>query len=460
VIELGLMNNGYTDLSAYQNKDGMWLPDGTLADSLAVMQRVVKRQYNQGVLADKLGYDYYFLTEHHFQPEGAEHSPNPLMVEAAIAVNTERIRLGQMANITPWHHPVRRAEEAAILDVLSNGRLEFGIGRGYQAREAEVLGRPYGAGIQDAEANRAIFEECYEILIKCFTEESFSHHGDFFSIPPSYLNWHHPQTIAFYEQEQINRSVDQVLDIGEPTGKSGVAAATTMLKEITVGPQPLQKPYPQFWMPMTTKRSAVWAATHGVNGIYAATPNSLLARELDLYHKAAEQAGWPDRLGRGEFKRGWDSERKRGVVANRMVHVVDGSVGNTDLYWQGVNMYIDYMNTFGTLGVQLAGAGFDELAPKSLMESGLHLVGSKQKVIDGFAALKEAGEMDDMFVVMLMDGHNLPEQMVEEQMQYFAEEIMPVLHKEYGHDDVGQQALYPPPEPEPRLFGDGQTQSH
>lgn len=451
MIELGVMNNGYTDLPAYKNADGITLPEGTLADSLANMQRQVHRQYQQGVLADKLGFDYYFLTEHHFQPEGAEHSPNPLMIEAAIAVNTTRIRLGQMANITPWHHPVRLAEQAAILDVLSNGRLEFGIGRGYQAREAEVLGRPYGAGVQDQEANRAIFEEGYEILLKCFTQESVSHHGEFFQFPPSYLNWHHPQTIAYYKQKQINRSLEQVMSVGTPTGKKGVQAATTILKEITVGPQPLQKPHPQFWMPMTTRRSAEWAASHGVNGIYAATPNKLLKRELDIYHKAAEKAGWPDRLGRGEFKRGWDCQRKRGVVANRMVHVTEGSVGNAKLYQQGLDMYMDYMNAFGTLGVQLAEAGFEESNTASLAASGLHLIGSKQMVIDAFAALKEAGGFDDMFVVILFDGHCLPERMVEEQMQYFAEEIMPVLHKEYGHPGYRHPVLTPPAGPAPRL---------
>ena len=450
MIEFGVMNNGYTDLRAYKNADGITLPEGTLADALSNMQRQVHRQYQQGVLADKLGYDYYFLTEHHFQPEGAEHSPNPLMIQSALAVNTTRIRLGQMANIVPWHHPVRLAEQAAILDVLSKGRLEFGIGRGYQAREAEVLGRPYGAGIQDQEANRAIFEECYEILIKCFTQESFSHHGEFFHIPPSYLNWHHPQTIAFYKQKQINR-FEQAMSIGTPTGKKGVQAATTMLKEITVGPQPLQKPYPQFWMPMTTRRSAEWAASHGVNGIYAATPNNLLKRELDIYHKAAEKAGWPDRTGGGEFKRGWDSQRKRGVVANRMVHVTEGSVGKAKLYEQGLEMYMDYMNVFGALGVQLAGAGFNEANTASLAASGLHLIGSKQMIIDAFAVLKETGGFDDMCVVILFDGHCLPAQMVEEQMQYFAEEIMPVLHKEYGHPGYAHPVLTPTQEPTPRL---------
>jgi len=449
VIELGVMNNGYTDLPAYKNADGMTLPDGTLAESLSNMQRQVHRQYKQGLAAEKFGYDAYFLTEHHFQPEGAEHSPNPLMIQAALAVTTSRIRLGQMANIAPWHHPVRLAEQAAILDVLSNGRLEFGIGRGYQAREAEILGKPFGAGIQDGEANRAIFEECYEIILKCFTEESFSHHGEFFSFPHSYLNWHHPQTIAYYNQEKVNRP--QALSIGAPTGKSGVQSATTVLNEITVGPQPLQKPHPQFWMPMTTRRSAEWAASHGINGIYAATPNKLLKRELDIYHSAAEKAGWPDRLGGGEFKRGWDSKRKRGVVANRMVHVVQGSLGNQKLYEEGLTMYMDYMNAFGSLGVQLAEAGFQESNVASLAGSGLHLVGSKQMVIDAFAELKEAGGFDDMFVIMLFDGHCLPNQMVEDQMQFFSEEIMPVLHAEYGHPGYSSGNLSPDPEPQPRV---------
>jgi alkanesulfonate monooxygenase SsuD/methylene tetrahydromethanopterin reductase-like flavin-dependent oxidoreductase (luciferase family) len=80
------------------------------------------------------------MTEHHFQPEGPEFSPNPLLVEAAVAAQTKRIRLGQHANITTWWEPVRLAEQAAMLDVLSGGRLEFGIGRGYQPREAEVFG--------------------------------------------------------------------------------------------------------------------------------------------------------------------------------------------------------------------------------------------------------------------------------------------------------------------------------
>ncbi|HTU29578.1 MAG TPA: LLM class flavin-dependent oxidoreductase [Solirubrobacteraceae bacterium] len=446
MIELGILNNGNTDLPVYQNPDGIYLTEGGFQDSFSAMQRVLRRQINQGVLADKLGYDYFFLTEHHFQPEGAEHSPNPMMVEAAVAVLTERIRLGQMANIIPWHHPLRLAEQASMLDIMSDGRLEFGIGRGYQAREAEVLGRPYGAGVQDNEANRALFEESYQLLIKAFTQESFSHRGEFYTVPPSYVNWHHPQTIAYYQQEAVNRTVEQVMNIGQPTGRGGVTSATTTLKEITVGPQPLQKPYPQIWMPMTTKRSAEWAASNGVNGIYAATPNNLLEKELDIYHHAARNAGWPDRLERGEFKRGWDAERKRGVVAVRMVHVVEGELGDAKLYDKGLNLNIEYMKVFGALGVQLAHAGFDEASTKSMSSSGLNLIGSPGLVLDAVADMKTAGKFDDMMILLVFDMHSLPEQMVNDQMQYFSEEIMPVLHKEYGRK-ADEPALYPAPAP-------------
>ncbi|HTU30820.1 MAG TPA: LLM class flavin-dependent oxidoreductase [Solirubrobacteraceae bacterium] len=447
-IELGILQNGYSDLPSHTNADGIHLPQGTMRDSLGMMQRVVNRQIKQGVLADQLGFDYFFLTEHHFQPEGAEQSPNPLMIQAALAVLTKQIRLGQMANILPWHHPVRLAEQAAIVDILSNGRLEMGIGRGYQQRESEVLARPYGAGLQDGEKYRRLFEEGFELLKKSFTEESFSHQGEFFQVPPPGTNWHHPQTIAYYQQEQIRQTVEQVMDIGVPTDQSGVASMTTTLKQITVGPQPLQSPTPQFWMPMTTRRSAEWAASNGVNGLYAATPNELLNRELDIYHNAAKASGWSDRLDRGEFARGWDSGRKRGVAAVRTVHVVDGDVGNEALYMSGLDRYMDYMLTFGSLGVQLAEAGYEEASSKTVAEAGLNMIGSPDKVLEGIEAMKVAGGFDDMCVVFVFDGHALPEQMVEDQMSYFAENIMPVLHKEYGKRDQ-EALLYPPPEAEP-----------
>ena len=129
----------------------MVIPDGDLQALAESYARVQIGQIRQGVLADQLGFDYYFMSEHHFQPEGAEFSPNPLLAETAIAALTKRIRLAQGTNVTTEHHPVRIAEQAAMLDIISGGRLDFGIGRGYQPREVETLGAAFGSTIQDQE---------------------------------------------------------------------------------------------------------------------------------------------------------------------------------------------------------------------------------------------------------------------------------------------------------------------
>ena len=203
MIEIGVFHNGASDLPAIKASNGVVVNDGTLAEVHASNQRLVINQVRQGILADQLGFDYFFMTEHHFQPEGAEFSPNPLLLETAIAANTKRIRFGQAANIITWWHPIRIAEQAAMLDVISGGRLEFGIGRGYQPRENETFGWAYGSTIQDQERNRAYYEEAYEIILKAWTQPSFSHHGQFYTIPPTYTKWNHQQTMAYFSMDKV-----------------------------------------------------------------------------------------------------------------------------------------------------------------------------------------------------------------------------------------------------------------
>jgi hypothetical protein len=225
MLEIGVFHNGASSLPVITTKDGVTLNDGTLAEVHQAAQQTLVNQVRQGILAEKLGFQSFWLTEHHFQPEGAEMSPNPLMVQTAIAANTKRIRLGQAANIIVWHHPVRLAEQIATLDVISGGRVECGIGRGYQPRENETLGRPYGSTIQDQERNRKSFEEAVAILKKCWTEPSFSHHGENFSIPPTYTKWNHKQTIAYFQMDKVERRLEDVLSLGDPRhvfrGQSG-----------------------------------------------------------------------------------------------------------------------------------------------------------------------------------------------------------------------------------------------
>ena len=84
MIEIGVFHNGASDLPAVTTPDGVVVNKGTLDDVSASNQRVLVNQVRQGILADKLDFDYFFMTEHHFQPEGAEFSPNPLLTETPV----------------------------------------------------------------------------------------------------------------------------------------------------------------------------------------------------------------------------------------------------------------------------------------------------------------------------------------------------------------------------------------
>jgi hypothetical protein len=89
MLEIGVFHNGASSLPVITTKDGVTLNDGTLAEVHQAAQQTLVNQVRQGILAEKLGFQSFWLTEHHFQPEGAEMSPNPLMVQTAIAANTE-----------------------------------------------------------------------------------------------------------------------------------------------------------------------------------------------------------------------------------------------------------------------------------------------------------------------------------------------------------------------------------
>ena len=102
------------------------------------MWRASEQMLEMGVLCDRLGYDSYWLTEHHFQYEGYEVVPNGLLFSAILAERTERIRIGTMFNIVGQWHPLRLAEDFATVHNLSGGRAILGVGRGTVPREARA----------------------------------------------------------------------------------------------------------------------------------------------------------------------------------------------------------------------------------------------------------------------------------------------------------------------------------
>lgn len=442
MIQFGVFHNGASDLPVVGTPSGVLVAGGNLQDMHASYQRVLIDQVRQGVLADRLGYDYYVMTEHHFQPEGPEFSPNPLLAETAIAAQTRRIRLGQATNILTQWHPLRVAELGAMLDVISGGRLEFGVGRGYQPREVEVLGWPYGSSIQDQERNRAYFQEAYDIVIKAWTQPSFSHHGEFFSIPPSYTRWNHAQTIAYFGQPDVGRSLEDVLRIGPPDMYSSgnpVVATTTVLKEISLFPQPIQKPYPQCWEPVSSSRSVQWAAAHGVNCDINAIPRSRLRKVFETYYEEAEKLDWPDRLGRGRFKFGWDAEKGRGLSVGPWVHIL--RPGDERAQLERIDRALEMeWNYYGPFGFTAGLADADEppypldmrVTGELLRRKEAAIVGRVEEVTAAIVRMKEQLGAEDFLIRCHFEMPGLRGEEVEEQMELFAAEVMPALRRACG----------------------------
>src|SRR5262245_4465589 len=150
-------------------------------------------------LAEVLGYDAVWLAELHFQKDRSVLS-SPLVIAAALAVATTRVKIGIAVQVLPLSHPLRLAEDVATVDHLSKGRLEFGIGR------SGLPGHYQGFNIPYIES-RDRFLETLEILKKAWTEDRFSHAGKFWQftdvciMPKPYQRPHPPLRVAATTEE-------------------------------------------------------------------------------------------------------------------------------------------------------------------------------------------------------------------------------------------------------------------
>lgn len=131
------------------------------------------------VQAEQSRYDSVWVAEHHFANYGL--CPAPPVLLAAIAQRTERIRIGPAVCVLPFHDPVKVAEEYAVLDIVSDGRLNFGVGRGYLAHE-------YAGHLVDREVSQARFDEALEVIELAWRGEPFTYAGRFHRYPLIALN--------------------------------------------------------------------------------------------------------------------------------------------------------------------------------------------------------------------------------------------------------------------------------
>ena len=202
------------------------------------------------ILMDELGFYALWTAEHHFQVEGYECIPNLLLLSTHLAAHTKKLKFGCAFNIVPMWHPLRLAEDYAMVDILTDGRVIFGAGRGYHSREVETFGAP----VIDNDANRELFEEQMEIIFKAFNQESFSHKGKHYTIPAE------------------------------------VPYRGYALSQITLVPRPVHLPV-EMWQPIVSGRTIDFIAKHGIKGVVALTGEKLVESMFSQYREASANYG-------------------------------------------------------------------------------------------------------------------------------------------------------------------------
>jgi len=219
------------------------------------------------IYCDQNNWNSIWYTEHHFNHEGMESCPNPLMMCADAAARTKQIRIGQACNVITFHNPIKLAEDVAMLDQMSKGRVEFGIGRGVYGREA--INMNIEADLKDQAKNFRLFEETLTIIKKAWTEDFFNHHGEFYTYPTPNFIWQH--------------------DMSPPSEKF-LDLKTNEIKKISIVPKPYQKPHPPIWQVVDGERSIQWAATNGLNTIMWIPTVKALKKRFEIYRDAKSEA--------------------------------------------------------------------------------------------------------------------------------------------------------------------------
>jgi alkanesulfonate monooxygenase SsuD/methylene tetrahydromethanopterin reductase-like flavin-dependent oxidoreductase (luciferase family) len=219
-------------------------------------------------VCDKAGFQTFWLPEHHFSVWGRELLGNPLMMAADIAARTQRIRVGLAAAIITFWHPLRLAEDLALLDHLSGGRLEIGVGRGNYGLEASNLNP--AADPNNRAANVKVFLETLDVVRKALTEDRFAHRGDLFTFPAPGFRADKAHTVK---------------------DSAYIDPATGELMRLTTYPRPKQRPLPPLWQVVSEDYESIRYCACNDMGIIMWRPTAReTRRRLDAYKQAWEAA--------------------------------------------------------------------------------------------------------------------------------------------------------------------------
>ena len=212
--------------------------------------RAVCMMREQTQVAEEAGFTTVWITEHHMAHNGYMNAPpNPVLMGADLATHCKKIRVGQAPVVLPDWHPLRVAEDVALLDNMTQGRVDFGAGRG--RNERTTLQFNIDADRRDMQKCDVLFRECLDIVIKAWTEDPFTHSGEFYQFP---VPGRQETNKQFFPLDSRYHALD-----GEYIG-------------MYIHPRPYQQPHPPVWLMSNTPQTYEFAGAGGMNVIGMSNP--------------------------------------------------------------------------------------------------------------------------------------------------------------------------------------------
>jgi alkanesulfonate monooxygenase SsuD/methylene tetrahydromethanopterin reductase-like flavin-dependent oxidoreductase (luciferase family) len=363
-------------------------------------QTTIQELREQAQCADEYGWTSLMLAEHHFEVEGYQVTPNPLLLNVYLAQHTSRLRHGQMGLVLPNWNPLRLAEDIAVADHLTGGRLDIGLSRGYQTRAVGVLGQHFGVGIAGSDRaevetrNRRVFEEWFELMRRSWTQDLWSYSSDLIQVPPPGLSWPHPIS-----------------------ARLGAGVADGELRQVAVVPKPLQTPHPPLFTTLTQSPQTLdWAARVGSSIVTIASDTDMVNGLFQAYADAAGRYGRPVRPGE------WRPDG--GVAVCRLLSVARTHEDAWEGARQSMAFTADWLGEFGFFEAWRL-PGQEGPVPRTLeqvVKAGGALVGTPDEVGEQLQRLRDTTGVE--YVVFVACGGAVDHARMLETIQLFGEHVI------------------------------------
>jgi alkanesulfonate monooxygenase SsuD/methylene tetrahydromethanopterin reductase-like flavin-dependent oxidoreductase (luciferase family) len=339
-----------------------------------------RRQLDEVELAERIGIDQIWFFEHHLISTAPVPSPN--LQIAAAAQRTSRIRFASMVNILPFRHPLLVAEEAAMLDNLTDGRFDMGLGRGLRPPEFAALGI-------DQQRSREMFLESFDIIRRVWADEIFEHRGKYWT-----------------------------------TQKNG-----------PLSPPLVQRPHPPFLVSAQSEESLRWAAAHDIPFAQIDSLVEQAKRDAELYREVQTAHGHAPARRLYLMREIYVAESDAWARTEANPWLLQ--------YWDLWNRYTqfthggrlpDSYDFWRRQAPMLHAMSFDEIVANDMV-----ILGAPETVAN--AILRLANQVDLMGLALIFKLGAMPYDMVERSMRAFGEEVMPRIRRVLdGHASLGRAA--------------------